>query len=114
MPEVAPHHGNEGWHAYEHAGYAVAGALYVLAFVGCAVAAVLFGIYFPGHHARPWPQPYPEPRLNGRIDRDPQFSYGPKPAPAAVVDPAMRGLAAEGDAGWGPQGATAPGRGPSP
>ena len=59
MPEVAPSHGHEGWGAREHAGYALAAALYALAFVGCGVAAVLFALYFPGHHARPWPQPVP-------------------------------------------------------
>lgn len=112
MPEAAPPHdheghGHEGWDARERAGYALAAALYALAFVGCGVAAVLFAIYFPGHHARPWPQPYPEPRLNGRIDRDPQFSYAPRPVPASAVEPAMRALAAEGDAGWRPQGSSA-------
>jgi hypothetical protein len=112
MPEApeAPttSHGHEGWGEREHAGYALAAALYGLAFLGCAVAAMLFALYFPGHHARPWPHPYPEPRLNGRIDRDPQFSYAPRPAPASAVEPAMRALAAEGDAGWGPQGGSPP------
>jgi hypothetical protein len=110
MPEDAPHHDNEGWGAHEHAGYALAAALYALAFVGCGVAAVLFGIYFPGHNPRPWPHPFPEPRLNGRIDRDPQFSYAPRPVPAAAIEPAMRSLAAQGDAGWGPQGEAASAR----
>jgi hypothetical protein len=104
MPEATPGHGHEGWGAREHAGYALVAALYALAFLGCAVAAVLFAIYFPRHTPRPWPQPYPEPRLNGHIDRDPEFSYAPKPVPAAAVEPAMRALAAEGDAGWGPKG----------
>jgi hypothetical protein len=118
MPEVTPSHGNEGWAAREGAGYALAAALYVLAFVGCGVAAMMFGIYFPGRHPRPWPQPFPEPRLNGRIDRSPEFSFAPKPLPAAAIDPAMRALAAQGDAGWGPHGAAAPelgsSLGPSP
>lgn len=116
MPEDAPSHGHghghghEGWHAYEHAGYALTAALYGLAFLGCAVAALLFAIYFPGHSPRPWPRPFPVPRLNARIDRDPQFSFAPRPVPAAIVEPAMRALAAQGDAGWGPQG----GAGPAP
>jgi hypothetical protein len=104
MPEDPPSHGHEGWRAYERPGYALAAALYALTFVGCLVAAVLFALYFPGHNPRPWPQPFPQPRLNGRIDRDPEFSYAPRPVPASAVDPAMRALAAEGDAGWGPQG----------
>jgi hypothetical protein len=114
MPEAAPSHGNEGWGVREGAGFGLAAALYALAFLGCGVAAVMFAIYFPGHTARPWPQPYPEPRLNGRIDRDPQFSYGPRPAPAPAVATTMRTLAAQGDAGWGPQGATASTRGSRP
>jgi hypothetical protein len=114
MPEAGPSHGHEGWGARERAGYALAAALYALAFAGCAVAAALFGLYFPGVHARPWPQPYPEPRLNGRIDRDPQFSYAPKPVPASAVEPAMHALAAEGDAGWGPQGGSVSAQGAGP
>ena len=118
MPEATPGrepgHGHEGWGVRERAGYILTAALYVLAFLGCAVAAILFAIYYPGHHAPPWPQPFPRPRLNGRIDRDPQFSYAPKPVQASALEPAMRALAAEGDVGWGPQGGTAPARGPRP
>lgn len=59
MPEAGPRDGHEGWGARERAGYALAGALYALAFVGCGVAAVLFAIYFPGHNARPGPSRTP-------------------------------------------------------
>ena len=110
MPEASPGREPEGWGVHERPGYVLAAALYVLAFIGCGVAAVLFAIYFPGHNARPWPHPYPEPRLNGRIDRDPQFSYAPRPVAASSVEPAMRALASEGDAGWGPGSGTAPDR----
>lgn len=112
MPETKPgHREEEGWDVHEGAGFGLAAALYVLAFLGCGVAAVMFAIYYPSTPPRPWPAPFPQPRLNGRIDRDPGFSYAPKPAPASAVDPAMRAEAAQGDAGWGAQGPPAPGGG---
>lgn len=115
MPDSEPdHREEEGWGVHEGAGFGLAAALYALTFLGCGVAAVLFAIYFPAHAPRPWPEPFPEPRLNGRIDRDPGFSYAPKPVAASAVDPAMRAEAAEGDAAWGPQAKPAHGGGGRP
>lgn len=119
MPDSKPGHAEdhaeeEGWGVHEAAGFGLAAALYALAFLGCGVAAVMFALYFPAHAQRPWPEPFPEPRLNGRIDRDPGFSYGPKPVAAAAVDPAMRAEAGQGDAGWDPQAGSARGGGGRP
>lgn len=99
MPEPPPSHRLEGWSVRGWAGVGLAGALYALAFVGVAVAAALFAIYYRTP-ARPVPQVFPAPQLNGRIDSDPSWSFAPTRSAPEGIEAAMRTLAARGDSAW--------------
>jgi hypothetical protein len=102
MPEAARSDELEGWRARGWVGAGLAVGLYALAFLAVAVVAVMFATEGPKHMAEPAPRAFPGPELNARLDRDPHFSYAPRPLPDSEIEPAMRTLAAEGDAGWGP------------
>jgi hypothetical protein len=110
MPEAGRSHEEEGWDVRAGAGLGLAAALYGLAFLGVAVAAAMFGLYFHAHPARPIPEVYPAPQLNGRIDSEPTWSFAPRQQAPDGIDQAMRSLADKGAAGWGGDGA-ATGRG---
>jgi hypothetical protein len=102
MPEARGSREPEGWAVRAWGGVGLAGALYLLAAIGIAGAALLYALEGPARTPPPSPRPFPQPQLNLRLDRDPHWSYAPRQSAPRGIDAAMAALAAEGDAGWEP------------
>lgn len=100
MPEPTRSHEAEGWAVRAWSGLGLAVALYLLAAVGLAGAALLIVFEGPKGMVAPLPQRFPAPRLNVRLDRDPHWSYAPRRSAPINIDAAMAALAAKGDDGW--------------